>query len=54
MTFKNLREKLEKLEEIANSEVVAAELAQKILQKDVTAHNVIKIQKLLEDYDRNR
>ena len=54
MTFKNLREKLEKLEEIANSETVASEVAKKLLQKDVTAHNVIKIQKLLEDYDRNR
>jgi len=54
LTFKKLKEQLERLEEIANSEAVAAELAKKILQRDVTAHNVLEIQKLLEDYDRNR
>lgn len=54
MTFKILVEALKKIEEIANSRTVASELAQKILQKDVTAHNVLEIKKLLENYDRNR
>jgi len=54
LTFKDLREKLEKLDEIANSETVASEVAKKLLQKDVTAHNVLEIQTLIEGYDRNR
>lgn len=54
MTFKILIEALEKLEEITNSRTVASEQAKKILQKDVTAHNVLEIKNLLENYDRNR
>ena len=51
MTFKDLREKLK---EIAKSESTAAKVAQKTLQKDVTTHNVLEIQTLIEGYDRNR
>ena len=54
MTFKNLKEKIEKLEEIANTETVASEVAKKLLQEEVTSYNIIKIEKLLESFDRNR
>ena len=54
MTFKNLKEKIEKLEEIANTETVASEVVKKLLQEEVTSYNIIKIEKLLKSFNRNR
>jgi len=54
MTFEKLADSIAELKEIAKTDTVPGEVARKLLQKDVTAHNVTEIRSLVEDFYRNR
>lgn len=54
MTLQKIKSKITKLEEISNSNTAAAAKAKKLLNSDVTSHNVEEVEKLLQGYDRNR